>query len=179
MSDDQETNGLNDIENAVAEEEAAAESIHARLQELEGELAASKDRHLRLAAEFDNYRKRTAREHSETVARAQAGLIARLVDVLDDLDRVAHHSESANKEALLVGVEMVERKFRTALEGAGLERIDPKDQPFDPAIMEALTTMPTDKAEEDDLVASVFAPGYRFQGTLVRPARVVVKKHEG
>lgn len=179
MSDDQETNGSNDIENAVAEEEAAAQSIHARLQDLERELAASKDRHLRLAAEFDNYRKRTAREHAESVARAQTGLIARLVDVLDDLDRVAHHSESANKDALLAGVEMVEKKFRTALEAAGLERIDPTDEPFDPSVMEALTTMPTDDPEEDDTVASVFAPGYRYQGTLVRPARVVVKKHEG
>jgi molecular chaperone GrpE len=175
MIDDPNTN---DIDEAIAAEEAAAESIHARLAEVEQELTTSRERHLRLAAEFDNYRKRTARDQSESVARAQAGLIARLVDVLDDLDRVAHHSESATKEALLEGVELVERKFRTILESAGLERIDPIGQPFDPATMEALTTMPAQEAGEDETVATVFAPGYKYQGTLVRPARVVVKKFE-
>lgn len=178
MSDEEQTNGIDSgIDEAIAQEEAAAESIHGRLQELEHELSASRDRHLRLAAEFDNYRKRTARESAETIARAQAALIGKLVDVLDDLDRVAHHSENATKDALLQGVEMVERKFRTALEAAGLERIDPAGAQFDPNEMEALTTMPTENADEDDQVANVFAPGYRFHGMLVRPARVVVKKH--
>jgi molecular chaperone GrpE len=180
MTDDMNPNdtGPNDIEDAIAAEEAAAESIHLRLAELEGELSASRDRHLRLAAEFDNYRKRTARDQVESVARAQAGLIAKLVEVLDDLDRVAHHSDSATKEALLEGVGLVERKFRTVLESAGLERIDPLGQPFDPSIMEALTTMPAEDLEADETVGTVFAPGYRYQGTLVRPARVVVKKFE-
>ena len=176
---DEETNKTNGIDHAVAEEDAAAENIQTRLQDLETELSTARDRHLRLAAEFDNFRKRTAREQAELIARAQAALIARLVDVLDDLDRVAHHSENSTKEALLEGVEMVERKFRTALEAAGLERIHPQDERFDPASMEALTTMPTDNADEDEHVGNVFAPGYRFQGMLVRPARVVVKKHEG
>lgn len=142
---------------------------------LERELQDAKDKHLRLAAEFDNYRKRVMRDQAENVARAQTGLLARLVDVLDDLDRVAHHSENATKETLLRGVELVERKFRAILESAGLERIE-TEGPFDPATMEALTTVPTDSADEDDHVSDVFQPGYRFQGTLLRPARVVVKK---
>ena len=166
------------VHDAIAEEEAAAESIEARLRELESELAASKDRHLRLAAEFDNYRKRVVRDQAESVARAQTALVSRLAEVLDDLDRVAHHSESASKEALLEGVELVERKLRGALEAAGLERIDATGGPFDPSIMEALMTVPTDDPEQDDHVDSVFQPGYRLQGTLVRPARVVVKKYE-
>ncbi|MGQ0562050.1 MAG: nucleotide exchange factor GrpE, partial [Gemmatimonadota bacterium] len=176
---DETNTNTNDIEQAITAEEAAAEAIHVRLEELEGELAAARERHLRLAAEFDNYRKRIAREQSEMLARAQAVLIAKLVDVIDDLDRVAHHSGNASKEALLEGVELVERKFRGVLEGSGLERIDPAGQPFDPAIMEALTAVPTDRPEEDHLVGEVFQYGYRFQGTLVRPARVVVKKYEG
>ena len=178
-----EENGMSDggenaVEEIIAQEEAANESIQSRLQELESELSASKDRHLRLAAEFDNYRKRVARDHAETVARAQSGLIARLVEVLDDLDRVAHHSENSNKETLLEGVDLVERKFRQVLEAAGLERIDATGGPFDPATMEALMSVPTNEQEEDEHVASVFQPGYRFQGTLLRPARVGVKKFE-
>jgi molecular chaperone GrpE len=168
-----------DIDEAMAEEQAALDATTTRLGELESELANARDRHLRLAAEFDNYRKRIARDQGETLARAQAALITKLAEVLDDLDRVAHHSESANKEALLQGVEMVERKLRSMLEAEGLERFDPAGQPFDPAVMEALTTVPSDDPAQDDHVATVFAPGYRFQGTLIRPARVVVKKHEG
>jgi len=184
MRDDIDTNGISEdgsepsVENAIAEEEAAAEAIHARLQDLETELAASKDRHLRLAAEFDNYRKRVVRDQADTLARAQAVLVSKLVEVLDDLDRVAHHSESATKDALLEGVELVERKFRQVLETAGLERLDATGGYFDPATMEALTTVPTADPDEDDHVAEVFQPGYRFQGTLLRPARVVVKKYD-
>src|SRR5512134_706963 len=139
MTDEIKTNGITvdgadaSVENAIAEEEAAAAAIHARLTELETELAASKDRHLRLAAEFDNYRKRVQRDQAENLARAQTGLVSKLVEVLDDLDRVAHHSETASKEALLEGIELVERKYRQVLEGAGLERIDAAGAPFDPA----------------------------------------------
>jgi molecular chaperone GrpE len=166
------------VENVIAEEEAASEAIHQRLQDLETQLAASKDRHLRLAAEFDNYRKRVMRDQADNLARAQAALVIKLVEVLDDLDRVAHHSESASKDTLLEGVDLVERKYRQVLESAGLERVEATGQPFDPATMEALTTVPTDDPEEDYHVADVFQPGYRFQGTLLRPARVVVKKLE-
>lgn len=184
MTDEIKTNGITvdgadaSVENAIAEEEAAAAAIHARLAELEAELAASKDRHLRLAADFDNYRKRVQRDQADSLARAQAALVAKLVDVLDDLDRVAHHSETASKESLLEGIDLVERKYRQVLEAAGLERINATGALFDPESMEALTTMPTENPEEDDLVGNVFQPGYRFQGTLLRPARVVVKKFE-
>lgn len=179
MTDDFAQGGLEDeiASDAVAAEEASSEAIHSGLQELETELMAAKDRHLRLAAEFDNYRKRVARDQTETLARAQAGLVSRLVQVLDDLDRVTHHSENSNKDTLLEGVELVERKLRQVLESAGLERIDSTGGEFDPVTMEAVTTMPTDNPDEDDHVGTVFEPGYRFQGTLVRPARVVVKKY--
>jgi molecular chaperone GrpE len=155
-----------------------AAQIQDDLEQLQTELEAARDRHLRLAAEFDNYRKRVARDQSENVARAQASLLTRLVDVLDDLERVAHHSENATTDSLLHGVELVERKLRQTLESAGLERIAAEDAVFDPATMEALMTVPTDRPEEDDHVADVFQPGYRYQGVLLRPARVRVKKYE-
>ena len=163
-------------EGQAASDDAA--QIESDLDQLQTELNAARDRHLRLAAEFDNYRKRVARDQSENVARAQASLLRRLVDVLDDLERVAHHSENATVESLLHGVELVERKLRQTLESAGLERIAAENTAFDPATMEALMTVPTDSPEEDDHVADVFQPGYRYQGILLRPARVRVKKHE-
>ena len=165
-------------EDMRTEDLSTQDNIDAEASQIEAELQEMKDRHLRLAAEFDNYRKRVVRDHADTIARAQTGMMQKLVDVLDDLDRVAHHSENSTKEALLDGVNLVERKFRTILESAGLERIDASGGVFDPNTMEALTTIPTDNPDEDDHVSDVFQPGYRFQGMLLRPARVVVKKHQ-
>jgi molecular chaperone GrpE len=145
-----------------------------------GEVAALKDRHLRLAAEFDNYRKRVERERSETWVRAQAQLAERLLEPLDDLERI-RESSSDGSTAGAVGeaVEMVRRKLIRSLEAAGLEAIEAADQLFDPTVHEALTTVPAASPEEDDLVAQVYQQGYRFKGVLLRPARVVVKKHQG
>jgi molecular chaperone GrpE len=192
MNDETNTNGIEDGElvdelameaatEAPGEPTEASESSESpdRISELEGELNSARERHLRLAAEFDNYRKRVARDQADNLARAQSALMGKLVEVVDDFDRVTDHADGATKDALLAGVELVERKLKNILEAAGLERIVPEGVPFDPATMEALTTMPTENAEEDEQVGSVFQPGYMFQGTLLRPARVVVKKHEG
>lgn len=143
------------------------------------ELDAARERHLRLAAEFDNYRKRTERERTESWTRAQAQLIERLLDPLDDLQRVAHvDPEASTTGSVLDGVQMVERKLLRALESAGLERIEAEGQPFNPEVHEAITTAPTHDREADDTVAQVFQSGYRFKGSLVRPARVQVHKFQ-
>jgi molecular chaperone GrpE len=144
------------------------------------ELTALRERHLRLAAEFDNYRKRVERERGESFVRAQAQLLERLLEPLDDLARVADFDPATTPAgALHEGCEMVERKFMRAMEAAGLEEIDAAGKPFDPTIHEALTTVPADTPEEDNMVAQVYQKGYRLKGVLLRPARVVVKKHQG
>ncbi|HEX2207679.1 MAG TPA: nucleotide exchange factor GrpE [Longimicrobium sp.] len=144
------------------------------------ELSSLRERHLRLAAEFDNYRKRVERERGEAWVRAQAQLLERLLEPLDDLARVADYDPATTPAgALHEGCEMVERKFLRAMEAAGLEEIEAADRPFDPTIHEALTTVPAESAEEDNMVAQVYQKGYRLKGVLLRPARVVVKKHQG
>jgi molecular chaperone GrpE len=140
------------------------------------ELASMSDRHLRLAAEFDNYRRRSERERSELWARAQGDLASRLLDALDDLDRVADHADTTAADALVTGIQLVERKLRQALEAAGLEALEVEGERFDPNAMEAVAMMPADNPAEDDTVADVFQRGYRFKGSLLRPARVRVKK---
>jgi len=144
---------------------------------LQRELSNVTDRHLRLAAEFDNYRRRSERERAELWGRAQAELASRLLDPLDDLDRVTHHAESASADALLHGMQLVERKLRQSLQAAGLEFIDAEGARFDPNTMEAVAIVATNDEEEDGVVADVFQRGYRFKGALLRPARVRVKKH--
>jgi molecular chaperone GrpE len=147
---------------------------------LESEVADLKDKHLRLAAEFDNYRKRVARERTELSERAQAAFITRLLDVLDDLDRlVASDLRSTNAGSLRDAVLLVDKKLRKELEAAGVERIDPAGEPFDPSQHEAVSTVPAPDASRDHTVASTFQSGYRFKGQLVRPARVQVFSAQG
>jgi molecular chaperone GrpE len=175
-----QTDTATDIETAGAPETASEDvaQIQNDLNELQTELNAARDRHLRLAAEFDNYRKRVAREQNDSVVRAQASLLQKLLEVLDDLERFTEHLESAPKDSLLHGVELIEQKLRRALETSGLERIDAENALFDPNSMEAIMTVPAETPEEDDHVADVFQSGYRYQGVLLRPARVRVKKYE-
>lgn len=151
----------------------------AELEELRGELDALNDRHLRLAAEFDNYRKRNERDRHTLAARLQVDLVRPMLEVLDDLERVIETGGAAGSESLTDGVRLVEKKLRGTLESAGLEPLDAEGQPFDPAVMEALMTVPTADPAQDDQVADVFQKGYRFGGTLVRPARVRVLKYDG
>jgi len=146
----------------------------------DSEVQAEREKYLRLAAEYDNFRKRTAKERLEAGGRAQAELVRRLIDALDDLARFAHVDPSATDAATIVqGVDMVEKKMLRELGSLGLEVINPVDQPFDPAVHEAVATEPTPAREDDHMVARVYQPGYLFQGQLLRPARVVVKQWNG
>ncbi len=165
-------------EEAVAVDAAVVAELEAALENTRAELAQSTDRLLRTAAEFDNYRKRTEREKLEAWGRAQADIVARLLDAIDDLERVAHYADSTPTAVLHEGVLLVEKKLRTVLQAAGLERIEAEGEMFDPAGMEAITTAPAEHPEEEDVVADVLQPGYRFKGQLLRPARVRVKKYE-
>jgi molecular chaperone GrpE len=141
---------------------------------LEGDLAELKDRHLRLAAEFDNYRKRSSKERAELADRAQASFVAKLLDVLDDLDRLVASDPTTPLPSLREGLSAVDRKLWKQLEEAGVERIDPAGATFDPALHEAVSTVPSPDRSRDHTVSATFQPGYRFKGTLVRPARVQV-----
>jgi molecular chaperone GrpE len=154
-------------------------SVTAEVEELRGELEQLNDRHLRLAAEFDNYRKRIERDRQTLVARLQVDLVSSLLDVIDDLERVADVGSGASAEAVAEGVRLVEKKFLTILAAAGLEPVDADGEVFDPAIMEAVATVPTDDPAEEDVVADVFQRGYRVGDILVRPARVRVRKYQG
>jgi molecular chaperone GrpE len=171
--------GAGEGDGADADAAGAADDLTEHFRELETELSALHDRHLRLAAEFDNYRKRSERERLELGARSQADLVGRLLDVLDDLQRVsAIDGERTTTATLLEGVQLVEKKLRGVLEAAGLTTVEAEGELFDPQSMEALMTVPAEHPEEDEAVADVFQKGYRFKDLLVRPARVRVKKYE-
>jgi molecular chaperone GrpE len=140
-------------------------------------MAELRDKYLRLAAEFDNYRKRSTRERAEAGSRAQGELVKHITDSLDDLGRViAVDPAATDARSVVQGVDLVAKKLLKALTAAGLEVIDPLHQTFDPAVHEAVATEPALSPEDDHVVSQVFQPGYRFGGQLLRPARVVVRQ---
>lgn len=150
------------------------------ISELQRELTTERDKYLRLAAEFDNFRKRMMKERLEAESRGQAELVKHMLDPLDDIARFAHVDPQTTESATVVeGVAMVEKKLDKSLRAAGLETVNPKGEKFDPAFHEAVATEPTSKPEEDHTVSQVYQVGYAFKGQMLRPARVVVRQYQG
>lgn len=157
--------------------ETAESTATVETDALQRELEEMRDRHLRLAAEFDNFRRRTARERQEAGWRAQGELVRGLLDALDDIKRFADIDPTTIDCATVVeGVQLVEKKILKSLGGHGFEIIDPTDHPFDPALHEAVSTTAASRPEEDDTVATTFQVGYVINGLVLRPARVVVRQ---
>ncbi|MDX2193904.1 MAG: nucleotide exchange factor GrpE [Gemmatimonadales bacterium] len=158
-----------------APEAAPAADAAAASHPAVAELAEMKDRYLRLAAEFDNFRKRSAKERGELADKAQAQFVGRLLDVLDDLNRiVASDPGSTPAGVLRDALTAVDRKLWKELESAGVERVEPTGEPFDPATQEAVSLVPAAEGQAAHTVSATFQVGYRFKGQLVRPARVQV-----
>lgn len=179
---DEAAGGSTDEGETPAEAGGSDESADAPAEEgadLEAELAELKDRHLRLAAEFENFRKRTRKEASTGRGLAQAELLRQILPTLDDLARVADTPhESTTVQALDEGIELILRNFRKQLADAGLARIEALDQRFNPERHQAVMTTETDDPELDETISRVLVEGYEFQDRLVRPAQVEVRRYE-
>lgn len=163
----------------AAEEQAAgaaiAEPATEAIARLEREVAEWKDRALRGAADHENYRRRAVREREEAQVRGQTEVLKRMLDVVDDLARVSGLDPATTTgQAFHEGMLAIERKFLKSLELSGVERINPAGERFDPNSHEAVSVQPAPSAEGDQTVGAVYSHGYRFKGTLLRPARVAV-----
>jgi molecular chaperone GrpE len=147
------------------------------LEETIAALEAERDDYLdqlrRVAAEFDNYRKRVARDQEGVVARAHERLMKALVPVLDDLERALVAAEEHEEAKLHEGVGLVARELRKALEREGLQEIETEGA-FDPHVHEALLSQPSELDEGS--VVEVLQKGYRLGDRVLRPARVVVSQ---
>jgi len=152
-----------------------------RGDQLEAELEAAREeagRHLetaqRLQAEFDNYRKRMAREQEDAVKRAGQRIIMEVLPVLDNLERaVAHAEEAGGPSDLTDGVRMVLQQMLDVFAKEGVERIEPEGQPFDPNEHQAVGQAERDDVPEGTCV-DMYQCGYRMHGRVLRPAAVVV-----
>jgi len=167
------------IEDAVTDEASNGQGA-VDGEALKAQLDAANDKYLRLAAEYDNYRKRTMKERQDERGRAQADLVKLLMDPLDDLTRFASVDVTSVSVPMMVeGAALVARKVFKELHAGGLTVIDPADQPFDPNHHEAVTTQPAASPEQDHTVGAVYQVGYMYNGMLLRPARVVVRQWNG
>jgi len=141
-------------------------------QQQEDAAAEVDDRLLRLAADFDNYKKRAARERQEYVAFANERILKELLPILDDLERALSAAEHHEEAQLEEGVRLVHRSLASLLERQGVKEIATEGK-FDPHVHEALLAQPSEEKEQGD-VLDVIQKGYTLGDRVVRPARVIV-----
>ena len=177
---EEQKNGVEATDNAAQEPEQQAEqqedeSVESKLAKSEAEIADLKDRLLRQMAEFDNYRKRTMKEKAEIILNGSAGVVTDILPVIDDLERcIANSAKSEDYTALKEGIELIYNKLMHTLEQKGLQKISPKNEPFDTDFHEAIATIP---APSDDLKGKVLdcaIDGYKLNDKILRHAKVAV-----
>ena len=171
-----ETAEAAEAEPAETAEAAEAEAVVAdaeRVAKAEAEAAAMRDKYLRLQAEWDNYRKRTAEEAGEMRVRAAEKLMGDLLPVMDDFERAIAHAEANGDAGLLDGVKAISTKLSESLGKHGLETIDPAGEAFDALEHQAVGQV-EDASVPDETVAQVYQKGYRLGKKVIRPAMVTI-----
>lgn len=177
--DNKEQEELLNEETAQAEtdEVSAEEELSNRIKDLEEEVRTLKEDELRYRAETENYRKRLMKDKESAVLYANESLIKDLLDPLDNFSRALEVADKAEDfKALKDGISMVESQILGILKtNWGLEAIEALDKPFDPAVMEAYAVQDKEGIDEE-MVISVFQPGYKLHGKVIRTAKVMVAK---
>ena len=154
--------------------EQSAEPTESAEEILKAELAAANDRNLRLMAEFDNYRRRTAKEQLELIETANGKLLEKLSEVQDNFERAfASENKAQDLEAFEKGMQMIYNQFAKILTDAGLEQIDPTGAEFDPNMHDALMQQPSESVPEGHVV-TVFQKGYKLKNKILKTAKVIV-----
>ena len=150
-------------------------ALEKKVEEMEAKAAKDKDDYIRLMAEFDNYRRRTAQEKLEIVSMASVETIKGLLPVLDDCERALQVlKDSDDSDAAKEGTELIYNKLMTYLKGKGLAVIEALGQPFDTDFHEAVAQFPVQEEEKKGKVFDVVQTGYTLNGKVIRFAKVVV-----
>lgn len=150
-------------------------ALEKKVEEMEAKAAKDKDDYIRLMAEFDNYRRRTAQEKLEIVSMASVETIKGLLPVLDDCERALQVlKDSDDSDAAKEGTELIYNKLMAYLKGKGLAVIEALGQPFDTDVHEAVAQFPVQEEEKKGKVFDVVQTGYTLNGKVIRFAKVVV-----
>ena len=155
-------------------DDRALDEAKAQLEEQKAQYAELNDKHLRLFSEFDNYKKRTAKEKVEMLATASEGVIKDILPVFDDFERALQNMEKNGNEADIQGVTLIYNKLKAILKAKGLEEIEAMDTEFNTDEHEALTMIPAPDESKKNKVLDVIQKGYKLNGKVIRYARVVV-----
>jgi molecular chaperone GrpE len=153
-------------------------AVDERAAELAEELESARNRHLRLAADFENFKKRARQEHLETVQYAAATVAERLLPVLDDVERALDHAPEGADEGWVKGVRMTFHKLEEVLASVGVERIEAVGAPFSPRHHEAIGFEESTE-HPDDTVLVELRPGYKMHDRVLRPSLVKVSRRQG
>ncbi|MDQ3112454.1 MAG: nucleotide exchange factor GrpE [Bacteroidota bacterium] len=146
-----------------------------KIAELEEQVAALNDKHLRLYSEFDNFRKRTSKERVELLNTAGAEIIKALLPVVDDLDRAIKNNETSKDVAAInEGVNLIAQKFRSILAQKGLEPLKSVGEPFNVDLHEAITNIPAPTEDMKGKVVDEVEKGYTLNGKVIRFSKVIV-----
>lgn len=156
-------------------EEIAQDDSQIEIENLKSELSAKNDRLLRMQADFENFRRRTAKERTEIAATIEQEFLKDLLPLLDNLSRASAAAEGENSDAetLRKGIEMIKKETVAALGKHGLEAIDTKDKMFDPNFHQAVGSV-QDETKKDGAIAAEFQRGYVAYGRVIRPSMVQV-----
>lgn len=152
-------------------EEAPKEEEQSEEEKLKAELSEQKDKYLRVMAEYDNFRKRTAKERLELISTAKADAITQILPVIDNFERAL--SAQTQDETYKAGIEMIFKQFGDVLKNLGIEEINPLGETFDPNVANAVNQIEDENLGENE-VAQVFQKGYRIGDKVLRYAMVVV-----
>jgi len=155
------------------------EELERQIAEKDKQIAEYLAKYRSAASEYEDARLRLRREISKDIERNRRDILAELLDVVDNLDRAL---ESAGKggslDSVVDGIEMVRRQFLQKLEGFGVKRIESDQQPFDPTVHEAISSVPAQSPDQDGLVVGTVRTGYRIGDDVLRPAAVAVGRSE-
>lgn len=155
----------------------ASSAADSELEKLQEELSAFKDKYLRLVAEFDNFRKRNAKERLELLQTAGKEVIIPLLEVLDDCDRAEKQLEqSEDLQLIRTGISLVFQKFRHTLNSRGLKGMDSVGQDFNPDQHEAITEITAPQESQKGKVVDEIEKGYYLNDKIIRFAKVIVGK---
>ena len=174
---DKKPEGEEVVENTLQPDHELPETDHSPEAELEEALAEQKDKYLRLFAEFENFRKRTARERLELIETASQDLMTRLLPVLDDFDRAMKSLDAVKEEyaSAVNGVELIKNKLFDTLKAKGLSPMESTvGKPFDVETMEAITNIPAPDESLKGKVVDEIERGYQLGSRIIRYAKVVV-----
>ena len=171
----EETTNLQEQEEKKTEESAEGDNKADALAALQKKYEELNDAHLRLRAEFDNYRKRTLREKSELIKNGGEGALTHLLPVVDDFERALQNIEKAEDIAAIAeGVELIYNKFVSYLSSQGVKAIEVVGKPFDIEQSEAIATIPAPEPEQKGMVIDCVQTGYTLNDRVIRHAKVVV-----